>query len=449
VVILRRPLNRLGRVAVADTYLMRVRELARVDVNRGVLTLAAAVPILFLHIKYQPGIRVPVGSTHLGLELSDAAVLVVGIAALAEGVRRGFAPLRPALGLWIAAAALLVWILVRSESLKHAITAVKFAEYALLALACPLLLRRRTDWELVAGVAGAWSAVATVVGVLQFAGLGIADAWPAGRRQPSFLGHSDFAALSALALGIGLAALVFARRRAGWIPVVTGALGLILAGATAGLIGVTAGVVALGYAASMRRTLRPLDVARIGAIVAVIAAGVLALRAGDFDQFLRFLHVKRQEQSTSANVQTYAHHTLLAYVGYRIWRSHPVAGAGWQGSNDPDNVDPVLPAAHRKFPDEPPIAFPTRAHEYGVQSAYVQAAADLGVIGLALWLLPFAVGIVLALRANAPPGALAAFVLLAAMGLWGAQGLVAGVPLDALTWLGLGLAATAAARAHA
>jgi O-antigen ligase len=93
-----------------------------------------------------------------------------------------------------------------------------------------------------------------------------------------------------------------------------------------------------------------------------------------------------------------------------------------------------------------PIAFPTRKHEWGVQNAYVQSAADLGLVGLVLWLAPFALALVLALRANAPPGAVAAFALLAAMGVWGGQGLVAGIPLDAVTWLALGLAATAAAQ---
>jgi hypothetical protein len=63
-----------------------------------------------------------------------------------------------------------------------------------------------------------------------------------------------------------------------------------------------------------------------------------------------------------------------------------------------------------------------------------------------LWLAPFALALVLALRANAPPGAVAAFTILAVMGLWGAQGLVAGIPLDAATWLAFGLAATAVAQ---
>jgi hypothetical protein len=66
------------------------------------------------------------------------------------------------------------------------------------------------------------------------------------------------------------------------------------------------------------------------------------------------------------------------------------------------------------------------------------------LIGIVLWLAPFALALVLAFRANAPPGAVAVFATLSAMGIWGGQGLVAGIPLDAATWLGFGLAATAA-----
>jgi O-antigen ligase/polysaccharide polymerase Wzy-like membrane protein len=431
-------------VAVAETVAVRVRSVARSGINPGAAALALAVPFLFLHIKYQPGVRVPLGSTHLGLELSDLAVVVVALLALREGLRAGFAPLRPGVALWIASIALVLWIAVRSDSLTHLVTAAKFSEYALLALSAPLILRRRDEWELVAAAIVAWSVAASFVGLVQFFGLHILDAWAAGRRQPSFLGHSDFAALSAFALAIGLAAVLIAGRRIGWVGVVSGALGLILSGATAGLIGIAAGAAALIYAISRRRSLAVRDIAVTGAVVGVVAAGVFVLRAGDFENFLRFVHLKGREAQT-ANIQTYSHHTLLAYIGYRIWRDHPVVGAGWQGSTDPDVVDPQLPAAHREFPDVAPLAFPTRAHEWGVQNAYVQAAADLGLIGLALWLAPFALALVLALRANAPPGAVASFSILAAMGIWGGQGLVAGIPLDAATWLAIGLGATAAA----
>jgi hypothetical protein len=432
-------------MAVAETLALRARAAAPSGVSLGAVALALAVPFLFLHVKYQPGVRVPLGSTHLGLELSDLAVVVVALAALREGLRSGFALLRPALPLWVASAALVLWILVRSESLVHLVTAAKFSEYALLAFSAPLILRRRADWELVAAAVVAWSAVATCFALLQFFGVHLAGAWAAGRRQPSFLGHSDFAALSALALGIGFAGVLLANRRVAWFGIAAGALGVILSGASAGLIGIAAATLALLYGISRRRRLVLRDLVVSGTVVAVVAGGVLVLRAGDFENFLRFLHLKGKETQTS-NIETYSHHALLAYIGYRIWHDHPVAGAGWQASTDPAVVDPELPAARKKFPDVAPLAFPTSAHEWGVQNAYIQAAADLGLIGVVLWLAPFAIALFLAFRANAPPGVVAAFAVLSAMGIWGAQGLVAGIPLDAVTWLGFGLAATAAAQ---
>ena len=100
-------------------------------------------------------------------------------------------------------------------------------------------------------------------------------------------------------------------------------------------------------------------------------------------------------------------------------------------------------------------AFPSPEHPYGIQNAYVQALADLGAIGFVLLLATFAAGIFLAARVairGSPEGLLAGTLagawLLLVMGTWTAVGLVAGVPLDALTWIALGLAAAAAAGAR-
>ena len=70
----------------------------------AVLVLAAAIPIVFLHVDYQPSVSFGLGSTSVGIELSDLAVIAVGLTALWAGVRRGFSPLRGVLSLWLAAA---------------------------------------------------------------------------------------------------------------------------------------------------------------------------------------------------------------------------------------------------------------------------------------------------------------------------------------------------------
>jgi Kef-type K+ transport system membrane component KefB len=72
----------------------------------------------------------------------------------------------------------------------------------------------------------------------------------------------------------------------------------------------------------------------------------------------------------------------------------------------------------------------------------VQALADLGVIGLVFWVATFAAAAWLAARDRSPAGLYALLGTLLLAWLWTAQGYVAGIPLDALTFLTFGLAAT-------
>lgn len=448
----------LGQVSVAESPAL-ARRPALVGVTWRGLLFAAAVPLLFLHVRYQPGVEFALGSTLVGVELSDVTVLLVGAAALAEGLRRGFGPLRAALPIWLAAGALLAWIAIRTLApfdLEHAVSAAKFGEYALLALAAPLLLRRRGDIVPVLAVIVSWGAITTAVGLLQFFGADVADAWPAGARQPSFLGHNDFSALSGMALAVGAASLLlepFLRLWVAGVALVAGSVGLVLAGGTAGAAGAVAAGAALSFVAWRRGGARRASLGATAAAVAVALLGVLGVRSGDYDQFLRFLGVREAEQATRTDVQTYAHHTLLAYIGLEIFRDHPVAGAGWQRSNDSEVYGRVLPAAHRRFPDVSPLSFPAPSRPWGVQNAHVAVLADLGAIGLTLWLafllVPAALGTAVALRAPPEGAALAAlgvaWLLLCAV-LWVPQNLAAGLPLDALMWLGLGAVAIGAAR---
>lgn len=439
----------------------RARSLAAAS-TPGVLVLAATLPVLFLHVNYQPAVSLPFGGLSPTLKLSDAAVLLTVLAAVVAATRGGLRRLRPGLPTWIAAALFLAWIVAatfypllsaRAYPWKtHLVTAAEFGEYALLAPALPLLLRRRADAILLAGSLVGWSAIATLVGVVQWVGWHGLHAWGRGRRQPSFLGPHDFAALSGAALVLGLVALLWrvespVLRRGAWVAVGSGLVGFVVGGASAGIIGlVPAVLVAVGIAAR-RHLLARRTVAAALAAVAVASLGVVVLRAGDFDQFFRFLGGGHPTASAQANIQTYSQRSLLAYIGLRIWEHHPLVGAGWEASGDPATFMRELPAAHARFPHVAPIAFPGPTRPYGVQLLYVQVLADLGVVGLlllaALVVATLWVGVRTALSAS-PPVALAATAgvagLVLALGFWTAEGIVAGIPLDALTWLAVGAA---------
>ena len=448
-------------LAAALTGVPRGRLLAiPAGLSVGGLVLAAAMPILFLHVDYQPKVVVSAGGTGATIKLSDVVVIVVALTAAAAARRRGLAPLRPGIPVWVTAFLLLAWVaaatfypLLSAASYAwktHLVTAVEFAEYALLAPAVPLLIRRRADGLLVLGTLAAWAVLATTVGLVQWAGWGILEGWGQGRRQPSFVGVEDFSALSVTAVAIGAVTLLWnARgpvRRGAWIALVAGTVGFVLAGSSAGVIGLLPASLLVAAVAVRRRRATRASLAACLAAVLVGSVGVVALRAGDFGHFFRFIGAKHESVAASRNIQTYSQRTLLAYIGARIWLHHPIVGAGWQASNEFSVFGRELPAAHRRFPNLAPIAFPSARHPYGVQDIYVETLADLGVVGFALLVGLFGSGIRAAAKlalGAAPPdafiGLLAVFWLVALLGLWSATGLIAGLPLDALTWLALGM----------
>lgn len=424
--------------------------------------LALAVPLLFLHTHFLPGVTVR--GAHANL--ADLAALAVAVAGLWAGLQEGFRPLRAGRWIWIAAAAFFVVVAASiaygaaSDASyllgKHSVTALKLLEYALMGPAVVLIVRRRRDLELLFASVTVWTIAALGFGLLQFFGA-IEDFsvghMRAGGREPSFLGPHDFAALSSMALALALAAVALgpvSRRERRWVVAagVAGAVGLVLSGAVAGVLGLGLAALAAGLVALRRSGLSLARAAGLAGIVAAVLVGTLVMRSSDVSQFLKFLGIKPGASQASLGGSSYSQRTVLAYLGLRIAAHRPVFGVGWQESAYEDAYRPYLAAARRRFPDVSPFAFPSPQHRWGVQNLYLQAVADMGVIGLAALLALLGSGLVAGVRwaLRAPPaGAAPALVpllwLLMAIGIWNGLGIVAGIPLVAMTWLSLGLVA--------
>ena len=412
----------------------------------GPLVVAAAVPFLFLHRNYQPGMDL--GALHV--DVSDVAVLAVVVAGVLA-LRR---ELTSARAVWLALGALallivvgVLWGALRFDAYTartHLTTAAKWIEYMLLAPAVAAVARRPRDLVPAAVTLVVWDAVAGVVGILQFFGaLSDLDGTPAGRRKPSFVGYHDYAALSGAALLVAL--LVLARgarspseRRLALTAGVAGAIGMVLGGAFDSLLGLLLGATAIVLVLRVRDARR---IVPIAAIVLVVTFGIVTIRSSAVADGLKFVGIKQGTGGASTHIQSYRQRALLAYIGGRIFLDHPVLGVGWEGSSDPYAFTPYLTDAHKRF-NQPPDAFPSAQHRWGVQNAYVQSLADLGVLGLLAFLAALLVpGLVAVRRGAGDARVLGVALTLLAVGAWNGYGLVAGIPLDALTWLAVGVAA--------
>ncbi|HUF01615.1 MAG TPA: O-antigen ligase family protein [Gaiellaceae bacterium] len=441
----------------------RVRRLATGDAF-GAVVLAAAIPVLFVHERYQPTLVIDAASTSIDVRLSDAAVLAVVAAALAAA-RGGLGRLGAARILWITGSVFLAWLAfqaVRPAALAderfddHLVTYLKLVEYTLLAAAVPLLVRRARDLAIVLASLVLWGTLASGIALAQFLGWDAFDAWNPGWRQPSFLGHHDLAALAAIGTSLAAAGIVAGRRRMPIpelfsIALAGGAVGLVLAGSVAAAAGLIAGAILVVVAARARFAPTRRQTLAVAALVVAIAAGVATVRDSDLGNFLRFLGLRGD--APAAGVESYSQRTVLAYIGLRVFADNPVAGVGWQRSSRPEVFEPYVDDARQRFPDVVAIAFPAEGREWGVQNLYVQMLADAGVIGLVLLLSVGAAGVILAVRTTrhaphawaAGGGLVALCALMILAGEWASLGIVAGIPLQAVTCLVLGLAAAGAA----
>lgn len=407
---------------------------------------AAAIPLVFLHARYQAETTVGPANVYS----SDVVIALTLLAAVGAGRVYGWQPLARPRVLWIVAAAFLLflgascfWRPVEAPK-THLVTYAKIVEYALLAPALVLLLRRRVHVSRFLTVFVAWCVAASSWGLLQF--LGVVkefEGYRPGQREVSFLGIYDFAVFAGATLAIGIAAIVLGeRRRLAPVAVIAGAAGVALAASVFSYTGLLLATAACGLVALRARTLTLRRAAAVVAILAVVGAGVAGLRGSDISDYLSFLGVKPTPKAQK-HVETGPQRTMLGYIGFRIWRDHPWLGVGFERSAN--RYQPYLADTKRKFPGQAAQSYPSPAHPWGVQSFWIQLLADTGVVGFVLGVGTFAVGLALALRAHARNPLLALVAagwILVAAGTWIGEGIVAGIPLQAVTWLGLGLAAT-------
>src|SRR3954452_17915035 len=290
---------------------------ARLPVAPRVLVLAAAIPLLFLHAEFQPSLSVAVGGTTVNAYLSDFALLAVVLAALVTALREGVAPLAAGRPFWLAAGAFFVWLFFELAWGKHhaasypfsthAVTALKFFEYALLAPAVVLLVRTRRDLLAVWWSLTIWSCCATAVRVAEFFGSSIGAKATVGHRQASFLSSADFAALSSAVLLIGLVALGVPRLRLprplAVVAIITGVLGTVVAGAVASALGLATSLVVVGIVLVVRREITPARAGAVAAVAIVAGGGVVAIRGSDLSAFARFLGASAQDTRPATKVQ--------------------------------------------------------------------------------------------------------------------------------------------------
>ena len=409
--------------------------------------------LLFVAVAFMPGIT----SGTSTVNLADLALLGVTIWALVRVHREGLGALRGSLWMWIAILALLAYLVAASlypaisdpdyAWKTHLGTAVKFAEYAVLVPVSAVLLRdARSVGRLWAIVAGA-SVAAAVVAALQFVGVKIFEAWPPGLRQPSFTGISVLGTLGASAIAVGFAGVLWpgtVSRRVTVAALVGGVVSTVLSGEAAAGIAIALATIASILLVRQRRRISGRQFALVLGVAAITAVGLLVIRNGDIKQFQTTI----AQKAKTTDVNTFSQRALMLYIGLRIWEAHPVFGAGWQSVREQHVYSPFLPAAHRRFPNQPDLAFPSPVHRWGVNNAYVQSLAELGIVGTMVFLGFLATGLALGIRGSlrAPPGqaqlALVGLLwLLVTMGIWTGQGLLAGTGFTALPFFGLGLIA--------
>jgi hypothetical protein len=411
------------------------------------LVLCVALGLSLVRSINQPEVTVHVAGNSITLVPADLALAALALFCVLRLLDRRTLP-RPARAITATGAAFGVWLLISSAASSSSafIGASKLLEYGVLALGIILFVTRRGQLWLLFGVLVIVDTAGLIRALYDFA-------HHPGSRQGAFLGEHDFAALSTMTLTGALAALYShpPRRRLLVLAGLVGALGITLGAALAQLLGLYLAVAAILAIAAARRsvTLRALVVTL--AVTAAVTAGTLSLRSGELG-FLQSWFGSKKPEAPGQYAGSWSQRLIYAYIGGRIFLDHPVLGSGWYGLLPPKIYARYLPAARRRFPDQPPLYFPPANGTFIPQQTYDQILYELGIVGAALFLALAAVTIRTAIRVGRgwprgdPDEALAYLPLAWAASLAGAlagAALFGGIPMTAIFWFTFGVAAVA------
>jgi O-Antigen ligase len=402
-----------------------------------------------------PSTTVHAGSTSVSINPSDVLLVALGVWVIARVVRRRDLP-RASLHVLVPLLVFAGWILVTAalNGSEAFVAAGKFVELAVLAVATVTVITRGDRiWPLVVALLG-MNAAADISALHGFV-------HNFNARQPSFLGEHDLAALSTMTLSIWFAHLYYGTgRHRRWAQAcgVVGAVGITLGAALASLIGVYLAVIALALVARRRREFDTRRLALTIVILVVISAAVLNLRADNLGFLRAWFGTHETNAASQPEPGAWSQRLIFAYVGGRVFLSHPLTGTGWYPELPAKEYRRFLPDARHRFPDQPAHYFPPADGRFIPQMAYDQILYELGVLGALVFLVLGASTVRESARAglawpSSDPEPLGAYVApswtASMVGVLAGIGLFGGATVTVLFWLTIGMAAALGARVTA
>ena len=426
-----------------------LRQITRREIrDPAFVLLLAAIAVSLVKGIYQPGVEIAVAGSSARVVPGDAVLLLLAIVIAGRLVRvrtypRGAVP--------VTATAVGFGALIVLSSLANGGTAViaagKLVMLAVLLVSSIVLIDTADRLLLVTVLLVAVTLIAVLWGLWGFA-------YEPSRRQASFLGEHDLAALSTVCLIVGLAAL-HCRHSLSRLPLVAGivgCIGIVLGAALAGLLGLYLAGTALIIIAAARGSLRLRSVVITIAIAVALTSATYSIRTTELG-FLQQWFGSNEPSAPGEYAGSWSQRLMFTYIGGRIFLEHPILGTGWWGELPPSEYARFLPDTRARFPDQPERFFPRADGTFIPQQTPDQVAFELGIVGVALLLALIAAAgrDSLTTARRWPRGEkdeLVAYLalpwLLSLLGAIAGSALFGGTPMAALFWLTFGLVAASA-----